>query len=58
MATSLAAGKLGPKDFTELHKLIRAEKAVFKARKLDQYCEINNAFHLKIAEKSGNRVLQ
>jgi DNA-binding GntR family transcriptional regulator len=57
MATILAAEKLGPKDFTELHKLIQEEKTVFKARKLDQYYEINNAFHLKIAEKSGNRVL-
>ncbi len=57
MATILAAKKLGPKDFKNLHELIQEEKALFKARNLDQYHEINNAFHLKIAEKSGNRVL-
>ncbi len=57
MATVLAAKNLGAKDFAGLHKLIEAEKIVFKARKLDQYYEINNAFHLKIAEGSGNRVL-
>ncbi|NOX34819.1 MAG: GntR family transcriptional regulator [Deltaproteobacteria bacterium] len=57
MAASLSAEKLGPDDFDCLHKLIRKEKDIFKARKLDQYYEINNAIHLKIAEKSGNRVL-
>jgi DNA-binding GntR family transcriptional regulator len=57
MASSLAASKLDPKDFDELHKLIQKEKKVFMAHKQDQEYEINNAFHLKIAEKSGNRVL-
>ncbi|MBU8848654.1 MAG: GntR family transcriptional regulator [Desulfobacterales bacterium] len=57
MATSLAAGKLGPEDFDELHQLIRKEKEVFTAYKQDQEYKINTAFHLKIAEKSGNRVL-
>ncbi|MCD4721319.1 MAG: GntR family transcriptional regulator [Desulfobacula sp.] len=57
MASSLAARKLGPKDFDELHKLIQKEKEVFTAHKQDQEYEINNAFHMKIAEKSGNRVL-
>ena len=57
MSTRLAAVNLGTEDLSELHKLIQDEKTVFKARKLDQYYDINNAFHLKIAEKSGNRVL-
>jgi len=57
MAASLAAGKLDSKDFLELYTLIEKEKKIFKARELDLYYEINNAIHLKIAEKSGNRVL-
>jgi DNA-binding GntR family transcriptional regulator len=57
MAASLAASKLGPKDFLELYTLIQKEKDIFKARELDLYYEINNAIHLKIAEKSENRVL-
>jgi len=57
MAASLAAEKLGPDDFLELHTLIQKEKSIFKARELDMYYEINNAIHLKIAAKSGNQVL-
>lgn len=57
MATSLATSKFNPKDFQELHKLIEKEKDVFKDRELDQYYEINNAIHQKIAENSGNQVL-
>jgi DNA-binding GntR family transcriptional regulator len=57
MATSLAASKFTPKDFQELHELIEKEKDVFQDRELDQYYEINNAIHQKIAEKSGNQVL-
>ncbi|MDM8537273.1 GntR family transcriptional regulator [Desulfobacterales bacterium HSG17] len=56
-ATTLAADRLTPEDFKDLHNLIQEEKKVFKARQLDRYYEINNAFHLKIAEKSGNRML-
>jgi DNA-binding GntR family transcriptional regulator len=57
MAASLAAKKLNPKDFLELYALIQKEKDIFKARELDLYYEINNAIHLKIAEKSENQVL-
>lgn len=56
-ATSLAAMELGPEDFLELYTLIEKEKDIFKARELNLYYEINNAIHLKIAEKSGNQVL-
>jgi DNA-binding GntR family transcriptional regulator len=57
MATSLAADNLDEKDFKELHALVQKEKDVFKVRELDRYYEINNAIHLKIAQKSGNIVL-
>lgn len=57
MSTEMAAGKLTASDFEELHRLIRKEKDIFKARELDRYHEINTAFHLKIAGNSGNRVL-
>ncbi|MFW2365398.1 MAG: GntR family transcriptional regulator [Desulforhopalus sp.] len=57
MSTTLATENITPKDFVELHRLIREEEDLYKARELDKYYEINNAFHLKIAEKSGNRML-
>lgn len=57
MSTTLATENITPKDFIELHRLIREEENLYKARELDKYYEINNAFHLTIAEKSGNRML-
>ena len=57
MATFLAATKLNTDDLDGLNQLIKEEENIFKARELDQYYEINNAFHLKIAEKSGNQML-
>lgn len=57
MAASLAAAHLKAGDFKKLHRLIQKEKDVFTARRLDRYYEINNAIHIKIAEKSGNKVL-
>jgi DNA-binding GntR family transcriptional regulator len=57
MATLLASKKLSSQDLKELSGLIKEERRIFKARELEQYYKINNAFHLKIAEKSGNQVL-
>jgi len=57
MSTSLAAENITPEGLKELHRLIRDEENVFKARELDKYYETNNAFHLKLAENSGNRML-
>jgi DNA-binding GntR family transcriptional regulator len=57
MAVALAVNHLDPGDFITLHDLIQKEKDVFNARELDQYYEINDAIHLLIAKKSGNRVL-
>lgn len=57
MSTSLAAENISSEDFKELHRLIQEEENVYTARELDKYYEINNAFHLKIAQNSGNRML-
>ncbi|MDT8378743.1 MAG: GntR family transcriptional regulator [Desulfotignum sp.] len=57
MAVSLAVHHLTPGDFSTLHNLIQKEKEVFNAREIDRYYEINDAFHLLIAGKAGNRVL-
>lgn len=57
MSTTLAAGKFDPEDIDALQTLICEEESVFTDRKLDKYYQINSAFHLKIAQKSGNRVL-
>lgn len=57
MALFQAADNLGPGDFRKLSALIREEEDLFKAREMEGYHEINNAFHLGIAEKSDNRVL-
>ncbi len=57
MAISLAIEKLGPDDFKELDELIQKERKGFKAEDRDQEYEINADFHMKIAQKSGNRVL-
>ncbi len=57
MSTSLAAKNISPEDFKELHRLVQEEDTVFKAREMDKYYAINNAFHFKIAQNSGNRML-
>jgi len=57
MSTVLAVKNISADDFIELYKLIEDEQNVFNAKELDKYYEINNAFHLIIAEKSGNRML-
>jgi len=57
MSTALAVKNMSPDNFKELFKLIEEEENVFNAKQLDKYYEINNAFHLIIAENSGNRML-
>ncbi len=57
MAISLAIEKFGPNDFNELSDLIQKEKKGFTAEEQAQEYEINSDFHMKIAEKSNNRVL-
>lgn len=57
MAVELAQQHLTSDDFKALQSLIKDEKTALKDRSLERYHEINDAFHLKIAEKSQNRVL-
>ncbi len=57
MAIGFAAGMITSSDLDELNKLVQKEKDIFKARDLYNYYEINNAFHLKIAEKSNKKIL-
>ncbi len=57
MAACLAAKVVTPKQVAELNLLIEQEEEVFDNRAFDEYYEVNDAFHLKIAEFSGNKVL-
>ncbi len=59
MALTHCVDHLDKKNFQELYGFILKEKEIFKAGKPDQHFEykINANIHLKIAEKSGNRVL-
>jgi len=57
MAVSLAAEHLGSGDFKKLRSLIKDEEEVLQAIEPDRYHEINHAFHMRIVEKSGNKVL-
>ncbi len=57
MAVSQAAPNLCAGDFKAMKALIREEEKLFKAREMEGYHEINNAFHLRIVEKSDNKVL-
>lgn len=57
MAVTLALPNMKPVDYRQLRDLVQKEEELFKARELDGYYEINDAFHLKIVENSGNRVL-
>ncbi|THB80950.1 MAG: GntR family transcriptional regulator [Desulfobacteraceae bacterium] len=58
MAISLAAPNLTPRDYEELGALIQQEETYLEAKSLERYHEINDAFHLKIVEKSNNAVLE
>jgi len=57
MGADLAARTINEKQVAELHRLVEEEKKVFDARRLDDYYQVNAAFHLKIAEAGGNGVL-
>jgi DNA-binding GntR family transcriptional regulator len=57
MAVSLAAGKFSSRELKSLNDLVQKEREIFKVRELVQYYEVNNAIHLAIAGKSGNRIL-
>lgn len=57
MAVTLTARNATPAQLAELRKLISAETTVFDESDLDEYYDVNDNLHLKIAEYSGNRVL-
>jgi len=57
MAAELAALNCTPEHLTELKKLIEIEQEVFDKNNLDEYYSANDNLHLKIAELSGNSVL-
>ena len=57
MAAGLTARIITPKQIAELNQLIELEKKVFNTGDLGIYYEVNETFHLKIAELSGNKVL-
>ncbi len=57
LAITQAIPNMTPDDYGELRELIKKEESLFEIRELAGYYEINDAFHMKIVEKSGNGVL-
>jgi DNA-binding GntR family transcriptional regulator len=57
MAAGLTAQTITPGQIAILNELIEREEVVFDKRNLDEYYVINDTFHFKIAEFSGNKVL-
>ncbi len=57
MAARLTAKTITPGQIAVLNQLIEREEKVFDKRDLDEYYTINDTFHLKITEFSGNKVL-
>ncbi len=57
MAAQLTAKTITPGQIAVLNQLIEREEKVFDKRDLDEYYTINDTFHLKITEFSGNKVL-
>lgn len=57
MAVTQAIPNMGEDHYKVLRRLVEKEEALFKARDLQAYYEINDAFHTKIVENSGNNVL-
>ncbi len=57
MAVIQAVPNLTSEDYKDLKDLVKKEEALCKAREFQGYYEINDAFHLKIVEKSDNQVL-
>ena len=57
MAVSLAQPRLGNRDYAALHELVEKERVLCRERRFEGYYELNDAFHLRIVEKSANQVL-
>lgn len=57
MGAEHAAPIISEAQIDDLKRLVEKEQRVFDERNLDDYYVINTAFHLKIADASGNQVL-
>jgi len=57
MAVTLAVPGLTARDHQVLESLIEQEDALCRDKQAEGYYEINDAFHMKIAGRSGNKVL-
>ncbi len=58
MSASLAATRITEIELEYLGNLIEEEKKIFQQRDLDNYYRFNDEFHFKIAEISGNKILE
>jgi len=57
MAASLATGNCTTQYIDDLYQLIESEPTAFDNDDLDKYYAVNDSFHTRIAEISGNNVL-
>jgi len=57
MATRLTASNIVPAQINDLQELLQNEELVFDKSNPDDYYDVNDNLHLKIAEFSGNAVL-
>ena len=57
LAVRLAVKNVAEKHLRRLEEAILSEEQAFKEKNLEQYLEINEAFHRIIADASGNRIL-
>ncbi|HCY86989.1 MAG TPA: hypothetical protein DHV36_17795 [Desulfobacteraceae bacterium] len=57
MAVTLAQPHLKKRDYLALRKLVEKEQGLCRERKFEGYYEVNDAFHLRIVERSFNQVL-
>ncbi len=57
MAVRKAAEKITRKQLKKLQAIIQREIEIFETNNIEDYNENNEAFHLLIAEASGNKVL-
>jgi len=57
LAAFKAALRITPVQLCLLQEAIDEEEEIFASRDLERYLDINNKFHLIIAEASGNRTL-
>jgi len=57
MATRLTASNIGSAQIANLQELLQNEELVFDKSNPDDYYDVNDNLHLKIAEFSGNAVL-